>query len=218
MKYINDIHENKAFSFFKQLIYNIALSICILLLLAIVCVYGFKFQLYGVLSDSQAPIFTEHDLMVAKAQDEYYVGDIIKFTDSGINVTHRLVFKVEDTDGKTWYICHGDNAPSCNPYHTGGKTNWEEERDFLSGLTTDQIMGRTGIEKDSTQKMLVNVQRVEKKDIQGKYLFHFKNYALYFNFIKEHALLFITIVVGIWCINNVIQNEIDMKIARRFEN
>ncbi len=222
MNYNNEILENKAFSFFKQLVYNIALSICIILLFAIVLVYGFKFNLYEILSDSQYPSFKTGDMIVVKAQDEYVVGDIVKFDFYGRPTTHRLVCKVEN-NGTTYYVCHGDNVPTSSPFKGSETLTWEQERDFLSTLTYDQIKGNEEIvsSEDPTVKGTIKgsqIQIIQKKDIEGKVLGHFNNYGTYFNFIKSHALLFIGIVVGIWCINGVIQNEIDMKNTKRLEN
>ncbi len=46
MNYNDQILENKSFNFFKQLMYNLALSICIMLVGVLILVYGFKFALY----------------------------------------------------------------------------------------------------------------------------------------------------------------------------
>ena len=48
MNYKDDILENKAFNLFKQLIYNLALAICIMLVGVLVCTYGFNYELYVV--------------------------------------------------------------------------------------------------------------------------------------------------------------------------
>ena len=67
MNYSDQILENKAFNFFKQLTYNIALALCIMLVGVLVMVYGFGFKLYEVLSPSQAPYFTTGDMVIVKA-------------------------------------------------------------------------------------------------------------------------------------------------------
>ena len=207
MNYNDSILENKEFSFFKKLVYNIAVAICILLLFVIVLVYGFKFQLYNVLSDSEYPNFVSGDMIVAVPQKEYEVGDIIKFSYVGESfpVTHRLIGKVADeTTGKTYYICHGDAVGSANPAKHGDTVPWTADRDYIASLTFDEI-----------EDEAVNIQIIEKKSIDGKVVASFTNYGTYITFIKDHTLLLVTIIVGIWCINGVIQNEIDMKKSKR---
>ena len=83
MNYSDEILENKSFNFFKQLMYNIVVAICIILAVCLILVYGFKFRPYEVLSNSQAPYFTVGDMVIVKGQDSYEVGDIIKFDHNG---------------------------------------------------------------------------------------------------------------------------------------
>ena len=210
MNYNDQILEAKTFNFFKQLMYNIALSVCIILLGALIAVYGFKYQLYEVLSNSQYPYFKKGDMVVVKAQDEYNVGDIIKFDQSGAPVSHRLVgIFTEKTSGKTYYVCHGDNNGASNPALGKKIISWEEEVAYISSL----------INEDTTVKSLDSkahdLQFVQYDQISGKVVTKLNNYGTYIKTIKNHAGLFITIIAGIWCFSTVIQNELDMKRARR---
>ena len=91
MNYNDSILENKTFSFFKKLIYNIAVAICIMLLLVIVLVYGFKFQLYNVLSDSEYPNFVSGDMIVAVPQKEY---ELLKILQQAKNIIFAMVMRL----------------------------------------------------------------------------------------------------------------------------
>ena len=79
MNYANPIMENKILNTTKEIVYNISLAICIILFGVLIMVYGFKYQLYEILSDSEAPYFVTGDLIVVKEKPEYEVGDIIQF-------------------------------------------------------------------------------------------------------------------------------------------
>ena len=193
MNYSDEILENKAFNFFKQLMYNIVLAICIILVVCLVLVYGFKFRPYEVLSNSMFPVFKAGDMIVVKAQKEYVEGDILKFNNSGLPVTHRLL-EIREVDGITYYLCHGDS---------------------VSDLTQEEIKNMTWeeIKDDGT------IQRVQLNNIEGKVVASFNNWGSYFNFIGDHKLLIIAIIVSIWCVSATAQNEIDMKKNRRlFDN
>ena len=208
MNYNDSILENKEFSFFKKLMYNIAVAICIILLFVIVLVYGFKFQLYNVLSDSEYPNFVSGDMIVAVPQKEYEVGDIIKFSYIGetFPVTHRLIgITVDEVTGKTYYVCHGDAVGSANPINNGNTAPWQSDSEYVQSLTYQQI-------KDGKAN---NIQVIEKSSIDGKVVASFSGYGIYVTFIKDHVLLMVTIVIAIWCISGVIQNEIDIKRSKR---
>ena len=193
MNYSDEILENKAFNFFKHLMYNIVLAICIILVVCLVLVYRFKFKPYEVLSNSMFPVFKAGDMIVVKAQKEYVEGDILKFNNSGLPVTHRLL-EIREVDGITYYLCHGDS---------------------VSDLTQEEIKNMTWeeIKDDGT------IQRVQLNNIEGKVVASFNNWGSYFNFIGDHKLLIIAIIVSIWCVSATAQNEIDMKKNRRlFDN
>jgi len=207
MNYKDDILENKAFRFFKQLMYNIALAICIMLVGVLILVYGFKFRLYEVLSDSQAPIFREHDLVIVKAQKEYKVGDIVKF-DTSIPVTHRII-GIYGEGNELRFICHGDNVPSANPDNGAKNAKWEDDAAYVQSMINEG-KDLTYI-ADNTQ----NEQIIKLSQVEGKVVAHLDNYGAKIKFVKEHYMLFIALVAGIWCISGVTQNEIDMKRCRR---
>ena len=110
MNYNDEILENKAFSFFKQLLLNLAIAICVILAFFVVMVYAFGYRPYNVLTGSMEPAISAGDLVIVKSQDEYQVGDVIKFqlSDGGLPVTHRIV-EIVDNNGTTIYRCRGDN-------------------------------------------------------------------------------------------------------------
>lgn len=203
MNYRNDHLENKEFSFVKELIFKLALAICIILFAVVVMVYGFKFQLYNILSDSQAPYFKTGDMIFVQPQKDYEVGDIIKFSlAGGTPVTHRLIAKVTD-GGKTYYICHGDNVQNTDKsYDHIGDYEWEINR--LKDWSYAEIKANCS-----------NIQEPQLKDIDGKVVGTLPNYGRYFTFIRSHAVLMIGIVGAIWCLTWTVQNEIDMKRERR---
>jgi len=205
MNYNDQILENKAFTFFKQLMYNIALSICIMLGVVFILVVGFKFQLYEVLSDSQAPYFETGDMVVVRPAKEYKIGDILTFEQNGVLVTHRLI-AIKDTGSSKTYYCHGDNVQSANPNSPQYTMPWQEDSAYVQGL----IDANTTL-AGNTQ----NLQVVTQSQIKGKVLNYIDNYGNYFKFIKDHYMLFIALVTGIWCISNVVTNELDMKKAKR---
>ena len=204
MNYNDQILENKAFNFFKQLMYNIALSICIMLVGVLVMMYVFKYKLYNVLSDSEAPYFTKGDMVIVKAKKDYVVGDIVKFDDNGTPVTHRLISIIEE-GGKKYYICHGDNNQNLDDTKADGK--WKDDAEYIKNLggNLSQIQADCG----------VLIQTVTLDKIEGKVVGSLNNYGTYIQFIKDHYMLFISIVAGIWCISSVIQNEIEIKKTRR---
>ena len=211
MNYNDQILENKTFNFFKQLMYNIALSICIILVGVLVMVYVFKFNLYEVKSPSQAPYFTTGDMVIVKAQDKYVVGDIIKFDETenkNLPTTHRLVGKITEGD-KTYYICHGDAVGNLNGKKLT-KSDWKDDAEYIKslqeqGMTFSQIRAECGNQ----------IQTPTFDQIEGKVVGSMKNYGTYIQFIKDHYMLFVALVAGIWCISSVIQNEIEMKKTRR---
>ena len=210
MNYNDQILEKKDFNFFKQLMYNIAVSICIILAVTLLLVYGFKFRLYEVLSDSQYPEFKTGDMVVVKDASSYEVGDIIKFNQEGMPVTHRLIAIMKD-EGQTYYICHGDNVQSANPNPSNGSYTvpWQEDSQYIYSLINE---GKTINQIENTAK---NIQVMQKAHIEGKVVGHLNNYGTYFRFVKSHWLLLVTLVGAIWCVSTTLQNEIDIKKCRR---
>lgn len=211
MNYNDEILENKPFNFFKQLTYNIALAICIMLVGVLILVHGFKFGLYEVLTGSEEPYLPTGCMVVVKAQDEYKVGDLIKFDTSGkgsLPTVHRLVAII---DGH--YICHGDNTQNVDGSYPESieDSGWEDDAAFIQDLLENGATYETMI----SNELIKNVQTVDLNEIEGKVVAHIDNYGTYFKFIQDHSMLIIALVAGIWCFSNVIQNEIDMKKCRR---
>lgn len=204
MNYNDQILDNKPFNFFKQLMYNIALSICIMLVGVLILVWGFKFRLYEVLSDSQAPYFVKGDMVIVKEQKDYKVGDIIKFNNNGLPVTHRLIAILTE-GGKDYYICHGDNVQNADGSYTD-ESGWHDDRDFVNGLWNE---GKTLAQIQSVCGATIQVMTSDK--IEGEVIAHIDNYGTYFKFIQDHWGLLVALVAGIWCISSTVQNEIDMK-------
>ena len=208
MNYNDQILENKEFNFFKQFMYNIAVVMCIILLGVLVLVYGFKYQLYNVESDSQAPHFYRNDMVIAKAQDSYKEGDIIKFNlSSGLPVTHRLIYIYEE-NGTTYYICHGDNVDAANPDAETHLVPWEEDREYVknyldSGNTINKL------------KENITLQVVTFNQIDGLIVESVSSVGGIFKFIKEHSMLFIALVAAVWCVSYTIQCEMEIKRSLR---
>ncbi len=211
MNYHDQILENKAFNFVKQLIYNIALSICLILLVTLIAVWGFKLGLYEVLSDSEAPHIFKGDLVAVLPQKEYKEGDIIKFSDvDGAPVAHRLV-TIYNSGGIDYYICHGDNVQTCNKSSNGIPKSWQDERDHIQSLIDENPNMTIG----QLQLKIRNVQVMTKDKIEGTVQFSLSRFGTYVSFIKEHYMLFIVMIAGLWVVSTVVQNEIEMKRAWR---
>lgn len=213
MNYSDQILENKTFNFIKQLMYNTAVAICIMLIGILILVYGFKFRLYNVESDSQAPYYYRGDMVVVKAQKEYKVGDIIKFDetpDDGLPTTHRLVYiLIEEGTGKTYYICHGDANSDLDGSERDFK--WEDDHEYVKQLVAEGYDTRIELKT----KLGADIQTPTLSQIEGKVVADAKGVGALFTFIKEHSMLFITLVAGIWCVSSVVQNEIEMKRSLR---
>lgn len=208
MNYNDQILENKTFNFFKQLMYNLALAICIILVGVLVAVYVFKFKLYKVQSPSEAPHLNVGDIVVVKAQDEYEVGELIKFSMQGLPTTHRLIGKLTEA-GVTYYICHGDNVDNLDRSEKK-ESDYEDDIAYIKNLI-DQDYSLNAIKYECGN----SIQTPTKDEIEGKVVATMRNYGTYVEFLKQHAMLFISLVAGIWCISSVVQNEIEMKKARR---
>lgn len=208
MNYNDEILDNKAFKFIKQLIYNIALAICILLVGVLIMVYGFKFRLYEVLSDSQAPYFVRGDMVVVRPQKEYKVGDIIKFDEGGLPTSHRLIAIVEE-NGTKYYVCHGDNNQNVDGTYNK-VSDWKDDVASFNKLFYEDKMTLTEIEGIAT------IQTPTANQVEGKVLFHFDQFGTYMKFIKEHSVLVIIVICGIWGMSYVVQNEIELRKNRRF--
>ena len=183
------------------------MGIFIILFIFVVMVLAFKFQPYTVLSDSQAPYFTQRDIIVVKQQKEYKTGDIVKFnneTKDGIMpVTHRLIAIVKDDRGVEHFICHGDNVQNTDgTYDHIADYKWEINR--LKDKVYNWITANC-----------INIQDVNASKVEGKVVAIFKNYGIYYNFITEYKVLMIAIVLGLWCFSYTMQNELEIKKSRR---
>lgn len=211
MNYNDQILENKEYNFIKQLMYNLALSICVLLIGVLISVYGFGFKLFEVLSNSQAPYFYKGDMVIVKAKDEYEVGDIVQFKTESFNVAHRCIGKFEDS-GVTYFVCHGDNVASANPNSENRTAKWEEDSAFVQNLL-DQYGTLENIPHNVDKPR--DIQIVAEQNIVGEVVNHISNIGYIITFVKEHYLLFITLVAGIWCVSTVIQIESEIKKSRR---
>lgn len=210
MNYNDQILENKTFNFFKQLMYNLALAICIILVGVLAAVYLFGFKLYKVETGSERPYLMEGDIAVVKEQKEYKVGDLVKFIDE-VDVVHRLV-GIINNGTKDHYICHGDAVSNLDGSKVT-KSDWKDDVQYINdlkeqGLSFSEIVAEMGHHE---------VQIITLDQIQGIVVSKIGKYGTYVEFIKEHYMLLISLVAGIWCVSSVVQNEIEMKKARRFE-
>lgn len=201
MNYNDEILENKAFKFTKQLIHNIAISFVIILAVCLVLVYAFRFRPYKVLTGSMEPSIKTGDMVVVHTAEEYKVGDILKFDQTGtggLPTVHRLI---GIKDGI--YICHGDNVG----YQYSSNEDWQEEAKAIEDKTLAQVRSEA----------TALYQYVEAGQIEGKVVTVAANYGTYIDFISAHKVLFITIILGIWCFTYIVQNEIEMRNTRRLE-
>ena len=205
MNYNDEILENKPFNIFKQVLFDIVLAICIMLAIALVLVYGFKFKPYEVLSDSMYPVFKTGDMVVVKAQDNYQIGDIVTYRLGTTTLaTHRII-AIKESNGTTYYITHGDNVESPNIENGSTPVDWDLDAEFLEDKTYEDILTNN----------YPNIDILEFSDIEGRVVTSIANYGTYVNFIAEHKLLFIAMIIAVWCICATVQNEIDMKRTRR---
>lgn len=110
MNYTSDIKEIKEFKLAKSAMYNFVLAIFITLALAVAAMFILKLRLNIVLSDSMAPEFYKHDIVVVIPADDYKVNDIIEYK-AGFSktVTHRIVAK-SGTGKNAVYTTDGDNV------------------------------------------------------------------------------------------------------------
>ena len=214
MKYSDQILENKTFKVVKEILYNITLAICIMLMGVLVLVYGFKYQLFNVMSDSQAPIFRENDMVIVKEQDKYVKGDILQFDYNGTPTAHRLIL-VYPSGGITYYICHGDNVQSTRYKKESNEwlSKWEDESAYIEGLLES---GQETIQSLKDNRIDYGVlQIVTESKINGKVVKHIDNLGIVVKYIQEHYILLATLIGAIWCISYVVQNESETKRSLR---
>lgn len=202
MNYNDQILENKTFKFVKQLIFNLALSVCIVLAVCLVFAYAFNYRAYNVLTGSMEPSIQIGDLVVVHKADEYKVGDVLKFDQtetSTLPTVHRIIAIKDGT-----YVCHGDNVQ-----YIYSLENQSQEEESQIASTKDLATLRT---EGSGIYQFVTIDQVE-----GKVVATLSNYGSYVTFISNHKVLFITIILGIWCFTYTISNEIEIKQAHRME-
>ncbi len=147
------------------------LSLAILLMVGVMCFSACQFgglKTYVIESDAMAPALKEGDIVTVKEASDYEAGDIIAFKYShGLTVIHRLVYVYSELDESTesydtYYICHGDNTQSVNPYSNTLIADWEDDNAYIQGLVDD------GATLEDLIDSCYNVQIVEKDDIIGK--------------------------------------------------
>lgn len=81
----------------------------------------------------------------------------------------------------------------------------------MNDLTSEDLENMTWEEISQD----ISIQRVTLPKIEGKVVASFDNWGSYFNFIGDHKLLIIAIIVSIWCVSATVQNEIEFKRDRR---
>lgn len=207
MNYNDQILENKAFNIFKQFMFYIVLAIVIVMGGCLVMVYAFKYKPYQVLSNSMSPVYYKNDMVVTKAQNKYYIGDILKFTKSTMPTTHRII-DIKQNGNTTIYICFGD-ASTIPAFQLEGldvAQSYDNWKTFVQ--TTDLSILESGYGGA--------LQFVESQYAEGKVVAVFKRWGGYYEFINNHKILLIGMVVGIWCVIETIQGEMEIKRGRRF--
>ena len=204
MNYNDEILTNKMFNFVKKLLYNIIIAICVLLLVALILVYGFKFRPYQVLSNSMSPVFTDKDIVVVKAQKQYKVGDVIKYDlVGGFPVSHRLI-AIVNNNGTTYYVTHGDALDHLDGNKNVPLSQWQYDVDLAKDKTYSEL-------KD----MNAELDFLSASQIEGKVVTVLHNWGRYLNFISEHKFMFVAFVISIWCVLVTVQNEIEINKDRR---
>ncbi len=202
MNYNDQILENKAFKFVKQLFYNIAISVVIVLAVCLLFVYAFHYMPYKVLTPSMYPVIKVGDMVVVHKADEYKVGDVLKFDqhDGKLPTVHRIIGIIDGV-----YICHGDNNQY--QFYNGNPQDWtwQQEAEIVKGKSLSEI--------DRTLNQLVSTANGDT--IEGKVVITAAHYGDYVDFISAHKMLFITIILGLWCFTYVVQTELEIKRARR---
>ncbi|MBE7076602.1 MAG: hypothetical protein E7374_01775 [Clostridiales bacterium] len=203
MNYNEGHLEYKTFNFFRQLLYYIALSVCVLLVVTLILVNFGGFKLSHVVSNSQKPYVYAGDMILVKTEKEYKVGDILQF-DKGLDksVTHRCV-RIVEHNGKNYYVCHGDAVQNTDGSY-GKSWKWEVER--LKNMTYSEI---------ANENIVDNVQIITEENIEGKAVMCFSGYGKCFEFVQKHTYLLIAMIVSIWCVCTTIEYELEMRNTRR---
>lgn len=115
MKYHSNIKKSFEYGLVKEILYNLVLSVFMTLVLAVLMIKVLNLRMDIVLSDSMAPTFHKHDIVVVMKQDAYKENDIIEFKQGKAFVTHRII-NVRTTNGKVEYNTKGDNNQQPEEY------------------------------------------------------------------------------------------------------
>lgn len=207
MNYNAKMFESKTFNFLKQLICNLILTFCIVLIVAAVIVHFSSCAIYDVLSNSQEPDIRAGDLIVVKKQSNYNVGDIVTFKqkDMSIIITHRII-EIKEKDGVYYYVCHGDNTESVARYVLKNNnlpfiTNWKLDSNCLKNFSLDEI-------KDNAEEI---VQIVNIQEIKGKVISPINGLGYVFRFVKRHYLTLLFVVLDVWICLSFVENCLQNK-------
>lgn len=132
----------KEYGWAKSLIYNLALSLFVGLVLIVILINVLNLRLDQVLSNSMYPTFTDRDIIIVMKQKTYEVGDIIEWESGEANVTHRLI-RIDD-DGN--YIAQGEHDGASeqvvSPSKVRGKVIaiWHNGRDVYKLIHDNYFM------------------------------------------------------------------------------
>lgn len=213
MKYDFQSFGIKVFNMVKQILFNIALTVCIFLGGILLIVWCGGFRLYEVSSTSQRPLFTTGDIVVVNAKTEYKVGDIIVFKDgkTALPITHRIIGIYYNTNGSIKaYICHGDNVESVNPNDDENLIiSWREDSKYIQNLIND---GKTLAEIAGEVN---DIQTASPKQVRGVVVTHIDDMGTVFAFIKKHYLFVICLILGVYIISDFIETNIIVNQAKR---
>lgn len=132
----------KEYGWAKSLIYNLALSLFVALVLIVLLINILNLRLDEVLSNSMYPTFSDRDIIVVMKQKSYEVGDIIEWQSGDVYVTHKLV--EINSDGN--YIAQGEHDGAAtqivNPSQVKGKVImiWHNGRDVYKLIHDNYFM------------------------------------------------------------------------------
>lgn len=102
--------------------------------------FGGSMTYIVVSGPSMEPVYETGDLVVAREQDEYAVGDIVVFSTEHGKVIHRIV----GGDGESGYVMQGDNNPDTDAWSP----------------TTDEVLGRAVVEVPGVGSAVLTLREV----------------------------------------------------------
>lgn len=165
------------FTFAEQLLRNLIISGCAVIVVALLMAHFFNFANYVVLSNSMWPTIQKNDVVMVKKQQEYHVGDILQFYDeeSSLNIVHRLIGLTACGDQKV-FICCGDNVLLSEQEINEFKKDeqWKNNVQFVENL------------KDEELKNMAYIQLVKPENVQGKVVFKLRFLGKIINFVKQN--------------------------------